>query len=350
MMSAVDVRFLASVSPIVRDTAAARRLFSAGLGLTFEGGEGNYVFTEHLGGVKHFGLWPLADAAQACFGTTVWPTEVPSPQASLEFEVDDVAAAAEELKRAGYHLLHDARTEPWGQVTARLITPDGLLIAVCYTPWLRRAAPSTEAFWQAVAAAEPVLASPRVRQRWDQPSALADMSVGDLTAHLVRAVTNILRYLSQPAPTGEPISAAAYYRAILDNPADLTTPQNRAVRDRARTDSAAGPTQVLQRWQEAIAEARRILAEAPADRLVAVINGLVLTLEQYLATRIVELLVHTDDLAVSIDIETPAPPAAAARLAERVLLDVARGEHGDTAVLRAMTRRERSSTEVLRVL
>jgi hypothetical protein len=56
------------------------------------------------------------------------------PQASIEFEVLDVAAAAEELEAKGYGLLHDARTEPWGQITARLLSPEGLLVAVCYTP------------------------------------------------------------------------------------------------------------------------------------------------------------------------------------------------------------------------
>jgi len=58
----------------------------------------------------------------------------PRPQASIEFEVADVAAAANELEAKGYRLLHGARTEPWAQTTARLLTPDGLLVAVCYTP------------------------------------------------------------------------------------------------------------------------------------------------------------------------------------------------------------------------
>ena len=39
-----------------------------------------------------------------------------------------------ELKAKGYRLIHDARTEPWTQVTARLLSPEGLLVAVCYTP------------------------------------------------------------------------------------------------------------------------------------------------------------------------------------------------------------------------
>ncbi|MGH3628037.1 MAG: VOC family protein, partial [Sciscionella sp.] len=84
-----------------------------------------------LKGTKHFGLWPLSEAANACFGTTEWPADIPVPQASIEFEVPDVAAA---LKSKGYRLIHDARTEPWTQITARLLSPEGLLVAVCYTP------------------------------------------------------------------------------------------------------------------------------------------------------------------------------------------------------------------------
>src|SRR4029077_20971732 len=128
------VQFVASIAPIVRDDAAARAFYLDALGLSFEGGEGNYIFTHHLEGTKHFGLWPLSEAATACFGTTEWPADVPIPQASIEFEVADVAAAAAELTAKGYRLIHEARTEPWGQITARLLSPEGLLAAVCYTP------------------------------------------------------------------------------------------------------------------------------------------------------------------------------------------------------------------------
>ncbi|MBT2515013.1 maleylpyruvate isomerase N-terminal domain-containing protein [Arthrobacter sp. ISL-30] len=207
-----------------------------------------------------------------------------------------------------------------------------------------------EGFWEAVRVAEPVLTSPRIQELWSQGSALAEMSVGDLTAHLVRAVTTVVSYLSQPAPIGQPISAAAYYLAVIDDPTDLTSSQNTAVRQRAHSEAAAGAEQVLRSWEGAVTEAGIVLAHASQDRLVTVAGGLVLTLDQYLATRVVELLVHTDDLAVSIGIATPRLPPAAAKLAEHVLLDVARERHGDIAVLRALTRRERSSAEVLRVL
>jgi catechol 2,3-dioxygenase-like lactoylglutathione lyase family enzyme len=130
----MEVEFVASIAPIVRDPEATRAFYQGALGLLFEGGEGDYKFTHRLEGTKHFGLWPLSEAATACFGTPEWPDALPVPQASIEFEVADVAAAADDLKAKGYRLIHDAHTEPWGQITARLLSPEGLLIAVCYTP------------------------------------------------------------------------------------------------------------------------------------------------------------------------------------------------------------------------
>jgi hypothetical protein len=87
-----------------------------------------------LPGVRHFGVWPLTEAAQSCFGTDEWPADRAIPQASFEFEVADVDAAAAELVAAGHQLLHGVRVEPWGQTVARLQAPSGAIIGVCTMP------------------------------------------------------------------------------------------------------------------------------------------------------------------------------------------------------------------------
>ena len=136
----MKVEFIASVSVITPDPPTSRELFVDALGLPLEGGEGDdYFHSERIGGSKHFGVWPLTEAAQACFGRSQWPASRPVPQASLEFEVADasaVQAAAEELKTRGYTLLHDAREEPWGQTVARLQSIEGLVIGISFAPWL----------------------------------------------------------------------------------------------------------------------------------------------------------------------------------------------------------------------
>ena len=132
----MNVLFISSFAPIVTDKAATKKLYVDTFGLDLEDTDG-YLHSEKVDGVKHFGLWPIEHAAHACFGTTEWPADVPRPQASVEFEVDDVADAAKELEERGYKLLHGARTEPWGQTVARLLSPEGLIVGVSYAPWMR---------------------------------------------------------------------------------------------------------------------------------------------------------------------------------------------------------------------
>ena len=135
----MDVQFVASVSVIAPDPVASRRLYVETLGLPLERLEGEYFASERIDGTKHFGVWPLTEAARACFGTDAWPGDRPVPQASVEFELADPAAVADgaaELEAAGYTLLHGARTEPWGQTVARLQSVEGLVVGLSYAPWL----------------------------------------------------------------------------------------------------------------------------------------------------------------------------------------------------------------------
>jgi catechol 2,3-dioxygenase-like lactoylglutathione lyase family enzyme len=138
----MKVLFVAGFGPIIRDEAASLALYRDLLGLPFEGDDG-YYHTEKVAGTKTFALWPLSQAAQSCFGTDTWPSDLPVPQAWLEFDVDDVGAATAELTAAGHKLLVRARTEPWGQTVSRLLGPEGLLIGITVTPWMRETPPAS---------------------------------------------------------------------------------------------------------------------------------------------------------------------------------------------------------------
>jgi catechol 2,3-dioxygenase-like lactoylglutathione lyase family enzyme len=131
----MKVLFVAGFGPVVRDMDAALRFYRDTIGMPLV--EGEDVSTEKVEGVKHFGLWPLADPAESCFGSREWPSDLAVPQGWIEFDVDDVAAAAEELRAKGYRLVVAPKTEPWGQTVAGLLSPEGLLVGVTITPWMR---------------------------------------------------------------------------------------------------------------------------------------------------------------------------------------------------------------------
>jgi catechol 2,3-dioxygenase-like lactoylglutathione lyase family enzyme len=136
----MDIQSIASIAVITSDPEKSRELFVGALGLPLEASPGSdYFHSEHVDGSKHFGVWPLWEAAQACFGTPDWPADRPVPQMSLEFEVGDadaVQSAAEELRQRGFRLLHDRREEPWGQTVARLQSEEGSIIGISFAPGL----------------------------------------------------------------------------------------------------------------------------------------------------------------------------------------------------------------------
>jgi catechol 2,3-dioxygenase-like lactoylglutathione lyase family enzyme len=134
----MNIEFLATIAVITADPPVSRRLYVDTLGLPLSaGGAEDYIHTGELAGVKHFGVWPLRQAAEACFGSPDWPADRPVPQTSIEFDVADadaVRAAAGELAAAGYEILHPTREEPWGQTVVRLQSPEGAIVGVSYTP------------------------------------------------------------------------------------------------------------------------------------------------------------------------------------------------------------------------
>lgn len=133
----MNIEFLSTVAVIAPDPSHSRELYIDALGLPLIGHPSDYQHSEQIGGCKSFGIWPLSQAAEACFGTPEWPAERTVPQISIEFDVEDAAAvivAAQELEKAGFALLHPPRKEPWGQTVARLQSSEGAIVGISHIP------------------------------------------------------------------------------------------------------------------------------------------------------------------------------------------------------------------------
>lgn len=76
----------------------------------------------------------------------------------------------------------------------------------------------------------------------------------------------------------------------------------------------------------------------------------VIELGKYLSTRIIELVIHGDDLAASIDVELSQSPTAATSVVIATLVDATRRVHGDRAVMWALGRNERAPDDAFPIL
>ena len=133
--------FVAGFGPIVPDTDASRAFWGEGLGIRLTESSPGYWTNDDLDGVKAFALWPLSQAAESCFGTDAWPADLPEPQAWLELDVESPGAGAPataEMAERGYRILVDGKLEPWGQTVSHLLSPEGILVGIVYTPWMHQ--------------------------------------------------------------------------------------------------------------------------------------------------------------------------------------------------------------------
>jgi catechol 2,3-dioxygenase-like lactoylglutathione lyase family enzyme len=134
----MQVVAIAGFAVITRDPEPSKTLYRDTMKLPLNEKD-DYLSVDRFKGVNHFGVWTLEKAAQSCFGRPSWPDEYPVPQATIEFElgeVDAVQVAVEEMKANGQEFVHETRVEPWGQTVARFISPEGLLVALSYAPWM----------------------------------------------------------------------------------------------------------------------------------------------------------------------------------------------------------------------
>ena len=75
-------------------------------------------------------------------------------------------------------------------------------------------------------------------------------------------------------------------------------------------------------------------------------QGWALTTEDFLVTRLMEIMVHSDDLAASVGLPTPEFPEPVVAAVLGLLSAVAVDRHGQTAVLRALSRPQRAPDHV----
>ncbi len=183
------------------------------------------------------------------------------------------------------------------------------------------------------------VADPAVGNAWDRQSVLEDQLVGGVAGHLARGgVWVVADYLDTGDP-GRPVdleTATEYFASFVDK---ATPERHQAIRDRGAAVAAVGQQDLIRQLDDRLAVLEPRLRSLDTTRLIEVAGGAVMRVGDYLVTRVVEQVVHLDDLARSIDRESWPYPAGAEDLAVEVGLGVARLRNTPTSLLRGLYRR-----------
>lgn len=204
-----------------------------------------------------------------------------------------------------------------------------------------------DAYLQAATSAATLVADPAVVAAWSEPSALAAMSVGGLAAHLANQIISAARSLDVTPPDVERVTLIEHYgrASWLGESWDQET--NVAIRAGSESTAEAGPASVAAAASEALVVLSARLRDEPADRPVRMPAGpWSLALDDFLITRMMEIAVHSDDLAVSVRIAPPDLPESVMMPVLDLLTRLSVRRHGQTALLRALSRAERSPATI----
>ena len=193
---------------------------------------------------------------------------------------------------------------------------------------------------------------------WGEPSVVAQYSVGGVAAHAVHGILWLEQLLKDAEPVG--LRAVTIGEFFGPNRAEAGSvgggfddPLSVSLRAAAEGFAQTGADLVTAACAASRDALVGLLESAPATRAVPVLRlgGSQVPLRDYVRTRVLELVVHGDDVVCSAPgLTVPDPPQSAVQVCLGVCLELAVARVGGLATLRGFTRAERSQPGVLRVL
>lgn len=193
-----------------------------------------------------------------------------------------------------------------------------------------------------------LVARPQIERSWDEGSSCEGMTVAGLARHLIAQAEHVDTLLQPGAPTrpdAEVLAVADHYARSAWAHADLDDPVNTSLRDRTNTQGTAGYHAAVETLADARSRLPEVIAGAPELTFLPW-QGWSLTTDDFLVTRLMEVVVHSDDLAVSVGLPTPAFGADVLDPVLRLLSILSVRRHGEVALVRALTRPQRASRDV----
>jgi hypothetical protein len=192
-----------------------------------------------------------------------------------------------------------------------------------------------------------LLRDPQVAAHWTEPSALAEYRVSGLAGHLAYQALPLPAMVSTPLGDEDVVPLMEHYARANWTELDIDSEMHTNIRAGGEKLAADGPEALCARVGQVLDELEKTLPGVE-NRGVRMPHWgpWAVALDEYLVSRVMELVVHADDLAVSVGVDTPEFPRRVNETAIDLLTRMSLNRHKAIDLVRALSRKERAPQDI----
>ena len=192
-----------------------------------------------------------------------------------------------------------------------------------------------------------LLRHPQVAQNWGRPSALPEFGVSGLAGHIGYQVLPLPDMIAAPVGDEPVVPLMEHYARANWTELDVDSEFHTRIRAGGEKIATEGQEALCGQFEETLRNLEKTLP-GQENRPVRMPHWgpWAVSLDEYLVSRMMEFVVHSDDLAVSVGAETPEFPRHVNETVIDLLTRMSLNKHRAIDVVRALSRKERAPQDI----
>ncbi|MGW6931640.1 maleylpyruvate isomerase N-terminal domain-containing protein [Lentzea sp. NPDC054927] len=187
----------------------------------------------------------------------------------------------------------------------------------------------------------------QVGKNWGRPSALPEFGVSGLAGHIGYQVLPLPDMIAAPVGDEPVVPLMEHYARANWTELDVDSEFHTRIRAGGEKIATEGQEALCGQFEDTLRNLEKSLPGSE-NRPVRMPHWgpWAVTLDEYLVSRMMEFVVHSDDLAVSVGAETPEFPRRVNETVIDLLTRMSLNKHRAIDVVRALSRKERAPQDI----
>ncbi|MEU0881647.1 maleylpyruvate isomerase N-terminal domain-containing protein [Lentzea sp. NPDC005914] len=188
---------------------------------------------------------------------------------------------------------------------------------------------------------------PQVTENWGKPSVLPEFGVSGLVGHIGYQALPVPSMIADPVGDEPVVTLMEHYARANWTELEVDSEFHTRIRAGGEKLAADGQAALCDQFEQTLLDLEKTLP-GQENRPVRMPHWgpWAVPLDDYLVTRLMEFVVHSDDLAVSVGLDTPEFPRHVNETVIDLLTRMSLNRHKAVDIVRALSRKERAPSDI----